>query len=86
MQEEDEKLTRLVIGVVVKSILIICITIVAVLWRSSCSLNTSTIETCNSACSKYGSAMESVTSSECVCIEKKSILSNESMWVIPRKK
>ena len=69
---------------VAKVILYICMTVVACVWFSSCQLDKDVIEMCKSSCKTYGSSMESVTSSKCICSQPSSVES-EKKWVIPTR-
>ena len=77
--EEEDKALRAIGSSIVKAVIVICFTVWACFWVSSCGVDVATIQECKSACSGSESQMRSVTSRECEC-EKKS--SNE--WVIPR--
>ena len=78
---DDEKITREISNIICKSILYICIAVFAGTWALSCNLDDGIILSCQEACKKSDSYMESVTSSKCVCGKSGSLVS--SPFVIP---
>ena len=83
-QKEDKLLITSVAGAVAKSILYICITVAMCMWISTCNVSATTIEACKNSCKSFGSHMESVTSSKCVCASYSAISPTPDPWVIPR--
>lgn len=82
----DKKFISTVGATVTKSVFYICLTIVAGMMISTCSLNKETIDQCDEACDHGNYRMESVTFRKCVCVEKDRIAVTDSqdVWVIPR--
>ena len=74
------------IAMVPKTIMYICLTIVACFWVSSCELDEKTIAECQSSCKTYTTHMKSVTSRECECSALDSIEQNpiNDVWVLPK--
>jgi len=83
---ESERELLVALGVAIsKIVMYICFTIVLCTWIGSCQLEESDVSSCEDSCESFGSHMESVTSRECVCASKKSISSDDSTWVLPKK-
>ena len=81
---EDTLLITSIAGAVSKSVFYICITVVAGMYISSCQLGASTIDQCQKACTDLGTRMESVTSSECECMQAGIIdATTNDIWVLP---
>ncbi len=84
---EDREFMKAVGSVVVKSVFFICLTVGFCFSLSNCSLDESTIQSCEDSCDKFGSRMEYVTHSKCQCadLQNSTLKSQESVWVLPRK-
>jgi hypothetical protein len=82
---EDTLLISSIAGVVSKSVFYICITVVAGIYISSCQLDATTVDQCQRACTGLGTRMESVTSSECECMQAGiTEATTNDIWVLPR--
>ena len=77
----DEFIGKDLAILITRSILCVSICIVFGIWIYSCNLSQDIIDDCRTACNDSDSRMESVTTSKCICSDKKS-----DNWVIPRVK
>jgi len=86
MNEESEYI-KAVGSTIVKSTIVVCMTIVCCFALENCSLNPETIKNCELSCDAFGARMEYVTHSKCQCADKQllSASPSESIWVLPRK-
>ena len=80
MHEEDKNVLGAIASGGAKAIGYICLTVFACMWLSNCTLQESTIISCQESCDSSGTQMQSVTSSECVCAEKNR---RSDIWVAP---
>jgi hypothetical protein len=79
---DPDELGALMATAVVKSIAVICLTVFFSMSVSQCSLDKTTIESCEKSCKSSGSQMKSVTFIKCTCEEKASI--ETTPWVLSR--
>ena len=78
---EDRLLIQGLSNVVGKSIVFICLTIVAGMLFSTCRIDATTIQECEAACGNRG--IKEVTATSCECAPPESPL-GESPFVLPR--
>ena len=78
---EDKMLVQGISNVLGKSIVFICLTIVAGMLFSTCTIDSATIQECEAACGSRG--IKEVTSTSCECAPPESPL-GESPFVLPR--
>mgnify|MGYP003115330703 FL=1 len=64
-----------------KSILYICLTVVAIVFVNSCQVDEEVIKQCETSCSSNGNRMDSVSVFGCDCEQKQD--SFTSPWVVP---
>jgi hypothetical protein len=80
--DADRQLVISVTGAITKSIFYICLTVTAGMLMSNCNLKEATITQCEQSCDDFGSRMESVTRSKCVCMQDAP--TTDDIWVLPR--
>ena len=72
-----------VAGAITKSIFYICLTVTVGMLMSNCNLKEATIAQCEESCVDFGSRMESVTRSKCVCTQYGDSKPKD-IWALPR--
>jgi hypothetical protein len=71
---EDKLLVQSIASAIGKSIVFICLTIVAGMLFSTCTIDAATIQECESACGDRG--IKEVTATSCECAEPESFTSS----------
>lgn len=78
--DAPERELKEISNVLIKSVMIICLSVAFGFALSNCSVDASTIEQCTSACEATNSQMESVTAYKCICAPITPV--KELPWVI----
>lgn len=81
--DADRQLIVSTAGAITKSIFYICLTVTAGMLIANCNLKEATIIQCEQSCDDFGSKMESVTRSKCVCTQYGEPAADD-IWVLPR--
>jgi hypothetical protein len=81
-EDSDKLLITSAAGAIAKVAFYICLTIIAGMWLSNCSLDSEVIEQCQASCKSAGTHMQSITSTKCTCADN---LSDSNTWVLPTK-
>ena len=84
---DDKEYMKAMGSTIVKSTIVICMTIACCFALKNCSLDAETIKNCELSCDAFGARMEYVTHSKCQCTDKQLLSTSppESIWVLPRK-
>jgi len=59
------------------------------MYMKSCQLTTTVIDECQRACDMWGSRMDTVTTTKCVCADREDFIQEatpDDIWVIPKGK